>query len=439
MQNLSNDKINKSEIKLLVVDDREDNLFSIETILEKDGYTIVKATSGRAALKVLLHQHDFTLILMDVQMPDMNGFETASLIYERERLKHIPIIFITAHNQGEERMYEGYKMGGVDFIYKPINPELLRYKVSVFADLYRKNHQLMLQETKLKAVNENLEKEIEDRRINEEKIKLLNLQLIGNNEQLKSTIEELDRFAYVASHDLQEPLRKIMLFSDKISMKFKNNIEEDAVNYLQKIVKASERMQQLVNDLLKFSKHTHDVYGFERTDLNEMLSDVLTDIEHEIQKKEARVFAGELPVIWAIPSQIRQLFQNLISNSLKFSRPDTTPEIHIRSEQVNDLAAEKISGFNNTYYKIFFQDNGIGFDPKYAEDIFVVFKRLHSYHEFEGTGIGLSICKKIVDKHSGYISAQSKLNEGSTFIITLPEEMSSRGLDLHSRKEAVEA
>ena len=160
----SEDITYKKPIKILAVDDREDNLLSIETILEQDDYTIVRANSGRAALKILLTQQDFTLILMDVQMPDMNGFETASLIYERERLKHIPIIFITAHNQGEEKMYEGYKLGGVDFIYKPINPELLRFKVSVFADLYKKNHQLMLQEKKLTAVNANLEREIEERR-----------------------------------------------------------------------------------------------------------------------------------------------------------------------------------------------------------------------------------------------------------------------------------
>ena len=164
----------KSPVKLLVVDDREDNLFSIETILEKDNYTIVKASSGRAALKVLLQQHDFTLILMDVQMPDMNGFETASLIYEREKLRHIPIIFITAHNHGEEKMYEGYKMGGVDFIYKPINPELLRYKVSVFVELYQKTHQLLAHESKLIAANRKLEKEVEERKITEEKIVIHN-------------------------------------------------------------------------------------------------------------------------------------------------------------------------------------------------------------------------------------------------------------------------
>ena len=437
MDTAVNEKGYKSDIKILAVDDREDNLLSIETILERDGYTIIKATSGRAALKILLHQHDFTLILMDVQMPDMNGFETASLIYQRERLKHIPIIFITAHNQGEEKMYEGYKLGGVDFIYKPINPELLRFKVSVFADLYKKNHQLMLQEKKLTAVNANLEREIEERRINEEKIKLLNQQLIENNEHLRSTIEELDRFAYVASHDLQEPLRKIMLFSDKILTRFHNKIDKEADVYFQKIVKASERMQSLVSDLLKFSTHTNDKYGFEKTDLNEVLTDVLTDIEHHVQKKDAKIYAENLPVIWAVPTQIRQLFQNLISNSLKFTKKGFVPEIHIKSEKIEGLGMEGLNRelVNNTFYKIYIRDNGIGFDPKYADDIFVVFKRLHSYHEFEGTGIGLSICKKIVDKHNGQIKAESIPNEGSTFIITLPEK--NNRINLPFEKESV--
>ncbi len=420
MQNVPNDKT-KSEIKILVVDDREDNLFSIETILEREGYHIFKATSGRAALKVLLKQHDFTLILMDVQMPDMNGFETASLIYEREKLKHIPIIFITAHNQGEEKMYEGYKMGGVDFIYKPINPELLRFKVSVFAELYRKNHQLVLQEKKLIAVNENLENQIEESKISEEKIRLLNYQLVDNNNQLKNTIEELDRFAYVASHDLQEPLRKIMLFSDKLLTRYKTKIDEEADNYLQKIVKASGRMQQLVHDLLKFSRHTDDMHGFEKTDLNIIVQEVLTDMEHETGKKEANIKVETLPVIWAIPSQLRQLFQNIISNSLKFTREGLAPQIQIRSERMtNGQFGLPVQNF----YKITITDNGIGFDPQYANDIFVVFKRLHSYHEYEGTGIGLSICKKIIDKHSGHIRAESTPNSGATFIITLPENHS---------------
>ena len=160
----------KSDIKILVVDDREDNLFSIETILEKDNYTIVKANSGRAALKILLQEYDFSLILMDVKMPNLNGFETATIIYESEKLKHIPIIFITANNYGEENIFKGYQMGAVDYIYKPINPELLRAKVGVFVELYRKNHQLMQHEKKLLAANQSLQKEIEERKASEEKV-----------------------------------------------------------------------------------------------------------------------------------------------------------------------------------------------------------------------------------------------------------------------------
>src|SRR5689334_25278511 len=144
MEILKKEDINeRSNIKILVVDDREDNLFSIETILERDNYTIVKANSGRAALKILLQQNDFSLILMDVQMPDLNGFETATIIYERDSLKGIPIIFITAQNYNEEYVFKGYKMGAVDYIYKPINPDLLRAKVSVFVELYRKNQELL--------------------------------------------------------------------------------------------------------------------------------------------------------------------------------------------------------------------------------------------------------------------------------------------------------
>ncbi len=432
-----NNAADNSIVKILVVDDREDNLFSLESILERDGYKIVKALSGRAALKILLSEWDFSLILMDVQMPEMNGFETATLIYEREKLKHIPIIFITAHHYGEEQAYEGYKMGGVDYIYKPIDPDLLRYKVSVFAELYRKNYQLMMQERKLISVNRNLQKEVEDRKISEQKIKKLNFQLLENNEHLKNTIEELDRFAYVASHDLQEPLRKILIFSDKLEQGYKDALGSEAGSYLDKIVKSSERMHQLINDLLKFSRYTNDNYGFEKTNLNQVLKDVLSDVEMEIQKKKARVTIDDLPTIWAIPSQMRQVFQNLISNSLKFSREGVDPEINIFGKRTSSSQVFGVNrkSPNDHYYQIYFKDNGIGFDPKYAKEIFVVFKRLHSYHDFEGTGIGLSICKKIIEKHNGFITAESALNEGSTFTITLPERIK---LDDLSQQEPVQ-
>src|SRR6187431_223488 len=159
--------------KILLVDDREDNLLSIETILEPGGYQFVKANSGRQALKVLLNEFDFAMILMDVKMPNLNGFETAALIYEREKLKHIPIIFITANNYGDENMFKGYQSGAIDYIFKPINPDILRAKVGVLVDLYKKNRLLLEQEQKLIAINKSLEREIEEHKRSEEKIKKL--------------------------------------------------------------------------------------------------------------------------------------------------------------------------------------------------------------------------------------------------------------------------
>ena len=406
------DTLTKSDIKILVVDDREDNLLSIETLLEKDSYTVVKANSGRAALKILLKEYDFSLILMDVQMPDLSGFETATIIYERDKLKGIPIIFITAHSQEEEYIFKGYRMGGVDYIYKPVNAELLRAKVGVFVELYRKNRQLIVHEKKLLTANKSLQKEIEERKISEEKIKALNKQLIANNAHLLAINEELDRFAYVASHDLQEPLRKIMVFSDKILSKQDNPAEVE--KYLQKIVGSSQRMQSLIKDLLQFSRQTIHTDDFVNVNLNELVKEAMLELEIEIEKNNAQITIDDLPVIWAIPPLMRQLFYNLISNAIKFRKKDTVLAITISAEKIkNHLDA--------TYYRLSVSDNGIGFDPAYAGDIFVIFKRLHSYHEYQGSGVGLSICKKIVDKHNGFIRAIGKPGDGATFVIELPQ------------------
>jgi len=300
------DLLSKSDIKILVIDDKEDNLFSIETVLEKDGYTVLKANSGRAALKILLNEQDFSLILMDVQMPDMNGFETAAIIYQRDKLKHIPIIFITAHHSDEEHVFQAYKSGGVDYIYKPVKPELLRAKVSVFIELYRKTNQLLAQEKKLVAANKSLQKEIEERKVVEQQIRMLNKQLLENNNHLKAINEELDRFAFVASHDLQEPLRKIMLFSDKILTKDSDNFETE--KYLKKIVDSSQRMQLLINDLLRFSRHDANSTDFIETDLNTIINEALFELEVEIEKTNAHFKIQPMPKVWTIPPLMRQLF-----------------------------------------------------------------------------------------------------------------------------------
>ncbi|GAO41585.1 sensor histidine kinase [Flavihumibacter petaseus] len=396
------------DISILVVDDREENLLSIEAILENRDYKLVKALSGRAALKILLQEHDFALILMDVQMPEMNGLETASLIYQREKLRHIPIIFITAHEFGDDQRFEGYKMGAVDFIYKPFHPELLRAKVAVFTELFRKNRELQTKEKLLLRSNKQLQAEINERIISENKVKALNKQLLQNNKTLKSINEDLDRFAYVASHDLQEPLRKIRMFSDRLLTY--PGMTEDMKAVLGKIMHSSDRMKLFIDDLLRFSQHTNHIDDFAPVDLNTLLQEVVEEFEIDLQKKSATVELVQLPVVWGNGTLLKQVFFNLLGNALKFTEPSRKPQIRLQQEETDE------------HFVVSVADNGIGFDPAYSEDIFQVFKKLHSYDEFRGNGIGLSICKKIMDYHNGLIKAESRPAQGSTFYLYWPKE-----------------
>jgi len=412
----------------MLVDDREDNLLSMETVLEPDGYRFVKATSGRQVLKYLLTDLDFALILMDVQMPNLNGFETASLIYERERLRHIPIIFITANNYGEENLFKGYRAGAVDYIYKPVNPDLLRAKVSVFVELYRKNQRLMAQEVKLVAINRNLEMEINERKASEEKVTELNKQLLENIARLEAANKDLDLFAFMASHDLQAPLRKVRMFSDRLLASTDNSFSKEGQLYLTRIQEVSKRMQDLINDILRFSKISVEKQNFEEVDLNGVVDEVLSEMEGLIREKDATVVVDRLPVLPASTVLMGPLFSNLISNSLKYCKKKGAPQIRIRYEEGPVLTA--VNGRNEEirYGRIFIEDNGIGFDQKYAEQIFDMFRRLHSSAEYEGTGIGLALCKKIVEMHKGFISALGRPGEGAVFIVSLPLSGAQREL-----------
>ena len=407
--------------KILLVDDRADNLLSLETILEPDGYHFVKANSGREALKILLTEFDFALILMDVKMPNLNGFETATMIYEREKLRHIPIIFITANHYGEENIFQGYKSGAVDYIYKPINPALVRAKVSVFVDLYKKNHLLLAQEKYLISVNMSLELEVRERMISEEKVKQLNQTLLENIERLESVNKQLDNFAYMASHDLQEPLRKIRIFCDHLEINHKSVLNDDGKNNIEKIQRSCKRMQELIQDILTFSTLTMDKRQFEKSDLNELVKDVLNEMDGYINEKNANISVENLPSMFVNPVLIRPLFHNLISNSIKYSKTEVSPVIRISSDyEFSEAETENNGHGNNRYCRIIFEDNGIGFEQEYSEQIFGMFKRLHGKNQYHGTGIGLAICKKIAEEHNGYISAISKVNEGATFIVSLP-------------------
>ncbi|HLP20367.1 MAG TPA: response regulator [Chitinophagales bacterium] len=406
--------------KILLVDDREDNLLSIEAILGSDNYRFVRALSGRQALKVLLQEFDFALILMDVKMPNLNGFETAELIYEREKLRQIPIIFITAHNYGEDSIFKGYQTGAVDYIYKPINPGLLRAKVSVFIELYKKNQTLILQEQKLIAINKNLENEISERKISEEKVRALNLELLKTIDHLEATNKELDRFAFMASHDLQEPLRKIRLFSDRLIVGYEHLLDENGKMYVGRIQNSAERMQALIRDILTFSKVAAEKKVFSKCDLNVIMKEVLILVEDTVKEKKATIVVEELPTIYVNAALMQPLFYNLINNALKYSRKDVTPLVKIKTDKTSIAEnTENKSG----YCRIYIEDNGIGFEQQYAEQIFSMFTRLHSNSEYDGTGIGLALCKKIVEDHNGFISARSKVDEGSTFIVSLPLDL----------------
>lgn len=405
--------------KILLVDDRADNLLSMEAILEPDGYELIKADSGRHALKILLTDFDFALILMDVKMPNLNGFETAALIYEREKLKHIPVVFITANNYGEENMFKGYRTGAVDYIYKPVNPGLLRAKVAVFVDLYTKNHQLIAHEQKLITINKSLENEINERKTSEEKIKELNRKLLENIDHLEAANKDLDRFAFMSSHDLQEPLRKIRTFTELLYSKHKDVFDQDAVRYINLIQKSAERMQKLIKDILEFSTISNDNNNFVNTDMNLLVKEAISDMDTMVLQKNAKIRIKPLPSLNVNAGLIQPLFFNLIGNALKYSKKDIDPVIDIYAEQVT--AADDFRGMGTQRYcRIFVKDNGIGFDQKYAEQIFKMFVRLHGNSQYEGTGIGLALCRQIVEKHQGYISALSKENEGSTFIVSLP-------------------
>lgn len=391
----------------------------MESIFHKDGYQLVKARSGKEALKILLHEFDFTLILMDVEMPNLNGFETATLIYAREKLRHIPIIFITAHSYGDENIFKGYRAGAVDYIYKPIQPELLRAKVLVFVELYKKTHLLMEKEEKLITINKSLEIEIKDRIASEEQVKALNEKLIENINRLESTNKELDRFAYMASHDLQEPLRKIRIFSDRIISKYENLLDEEGKMYISKMQNACERMQKLITDFLTFTKIVVTKESLVYTNMNDLINEVIADMEIEIQEKNAEIIVEKLPMLHVHPGLIKPLFHNLFSNALKYSKKDIPPVIRVSSHiEETDEMDEKIGA--KKYCRIFVTDNGIGFEQQYADQVFTMFKRLHVEKEYQGTGIGLAICKKIVEEHQGYISAKSAVGEGTSFTISFP-------------------
>ncbi|NQT40386.1 MAG: hypothetical protein HQ581_23025 [Planctomycetes bacterium] len=242
-----------------------------------------------------------------------------------------------------------------------------------------------------------------------------------SNRELGRSNKELEQFAYVASHDLQEPLRKIRTFSDRLEMKYAAVLDDTGRELVQRMHNAAGRMQALISGLMTLSRVTTRAQGFEPVDLAKIVREVISDLEVQIEQAEARVDVGKMSSIQADPLQMRQLLQNLISNALKFHRPEEPLVVKVygrftkgRSERTGRESPAEAQ------CRIVVEDNGIGFEEKYAERIFGVFQRLHPRDVYRGTGIGLAICRKIVERHGGTITAESTPGRGSTFVVLLP-------------------
>jgi PAS domain S-box-containing protein len=241
-------------------------------------------------------------------------------------------------------------------------------------------------------------------------LKKTQLQLEQTNRELEQSNRELEGFASVASHDLQEPLRKIQSFGERLKALASGTLSEEGKDYLERMQGAATRMRRLIDDLLAFARVTSKAQPFVRVELGTIAREVLGDLEVAIEQSKATVTVGELPALEADPTQMRQLLQNLVSNALKFRKDDTPPRISL--EATVDKAAGRC--------ELKVQDNGIGFEEKHAEKIFALFQRLHGRGKYEGTGLGLAICRKIAERHGGTIAARSALGSGSTFVIQLP-------------------
>lgn len=402
-------------VKILIVDDKKENLLSLQVILADQGYEFVEATSGKDALRILLKNQDFAIILMDVQMPLMDGFETAELIRQSDKLKHVPIIFLTANMNTSDYIFKGYQSGAVDYMIKPLSREILQAKVMVFTELYKKNRELQLKEEETNALNEKVTKANED--------------LAGQYAavekyaaELKKKNSELDAFTHISSHDLQEPLRKIQMFTNIILAKEYNNLSAEGREKFDRILYATNRMRDLINDLLNFSQTNIAERIFENMDLNKVVENVKETLQDSIKEKNAVIITDLHGNLNIIPFLFNQLLENLMSNALKFSQKEVPLQIEIKSRIMTgkDLENDNLLPAEN-YCHISFKDNGIGFDSEYSEKIFGVFQRLHSRDIYDGTGIGLAIVKKVVENHNGIITASSKPLEGALFNIYIPQ------------------
>ena len=366
-------------VSILLVDDHPANLLALEAILAHLGQNLVTASSGEEALRHL-ENAEFAVVLLDLRMQGLSGFETAKLIRSRENSRYTPIIFLTAHESDEFPVREAYALGAVDYLVKPLVPEILRAKVAVFVELFQKSEQLKRQAVDLKRTAA----------------------------ELARSNRELDQFASAASHDLKEPLRKTRIYLGLLSERYRDHLDEKALEYLDHSLECAGRMQTLVNDLLTYARLGSLGKTLEPVDCQVAFDQAVANLESLIRERAAVVRAlTPLPTVRGRLSELVQLFQNLIENGIKFQR-SVEPTVHV--------AAQRKGG----EWVIGVRDTGIGIDMQYADRIFIIFQRLHGTKEYPGTGVGLAICKKVVEHLGGRIWVESEPGKGATFYFALP-------------------
>ena len=362
--------VSVSQGDILLVDDTPDNLRVLSAMLTNQGFEVRKALNGeRAIASVKAASPD--LILLDIKMPEMDGYTVCQRLKTDPETREVPIIFISALDDALDKV-KAFSVGGVDYVTKPFQ------EIEVLA---RIEHQLRIQK--------------------------LQRQLVEQNQELVRSNRELERFAHVVSHDLQQPLQSITGFTQLLQIKYQDYPDETILNYLERIYDSGSRMQRLIQDLLIYSKVGGEALEFQEVDCNQVLHQVMNDLQAAIAEKQAVLTYEHLPCVLGNETQLIQLLQNLIANAIKFVAPDTNPQIKIAATKQGE------------YWLFEVQDNGIGIEAHNLEGIFEIFQRTRAAKNYPGTGVGLATCRKIVENHGGKIWVDSQPGIGTTFYFTI--------------------
>lgn len=390
----------KEKVNILLVDDSPTKLMLMESILVDLNENIVKVNSGNDALRFLL-SNDVAVILLDVNMPIIDGFETGLLIRQRKRTEQTPIIYVTAYETSDIQIQKGYELGAVDYLFTPIKPEILKAKVKVFADLFRMNQQAVLDLKKIEEANISIQ-QLNNTLVEQKNILELQSQL------LEDSNKELESFSFSVSHDLRTPLRHISGYADLLKNHLEKDKDEKVKKYIKHINDSISKMSELIDDLLQLSRIQRAEIKLTKIDLNVLIAEVQNEFSQDISKRNIKWTVPVFPNIYADLILMKQVFDNYIGNALKYSRnkPETIIEFGF--------------SLSEKEFILFIKDNGAGFSMDYSSRLFQVFQRLHTADEFEGTGIGLANVKKIISKHGGRVWAEAKVNEGAAFYFSLP-------------------